>query len=146
MKRKIFYTSFSFWKKLSQTNTQFARRLSPLSIAFTTPKWWSGQKIDLLTPSKELFMDTHQNGYEPMRYFKAYVKQISSFTRREIAKEIFSKAGELNPVLLGWQQFKVLGQCQFFIAWLYKIHTKDALAFQLSQNIQSFQQSSFFQI
>lgn len=128
MSRKILYTSFNVWKKIDNKRDYF-----PLAISFTIPKYFEGYKYMRLVPSKELFFQTHNNGYCHEVYYKSYFKEISKYTPEFILNELLSLSNK-QILLLGWEELNIYGECEFVIEWLYKCKDS-AKAFALENNL-----------
>lgn len=139
MSRKILYTSFNVWNKLENKNDYFT-----LSIAFTIPKYFTEYKYLRLMPSKELFFDTHKNGYNHKEYFEKYYKEISKYSPKFILKELLSLSNK-QILLVGWEEINVFGECQFIIEWLYNCKG-NGKAFALLNNIHNNQYEALFDI
>lgn len=128
MSRKILYTSFNVWNKMENKDNYF-----PLAISYTIPKYFNGFKYTRLIPSKELFLDTHKNGYNHNTYYKKYFAEISKYSPEFILTELLSLSNK-QIILLGWEEINVYGECEFVIEWLYNCKGS-AKAFAIQNNI-----------
>lgn len=127
--KKILYTSFNFWKNFENKDKYYF-----LAISYTIPQYYNGLRYFKLVPSKELFFKTHKEGYEPFKYFESYLKEISKLKQEDIIKEM-NEITSKQVVFLGWEKYKVYGECQFVIEWLYNLDKDNALEFALENNI-----------
>lgn len=127
--KKIIYTSFNAWKKLENKDNYYF-----LAISFTIPKYYIGLRYLKLTPSKELFFITHKEGYNPETYYTRYFNEISKYDRKSIINELTSLSDK-QIVLVGWEEYKTYGECQFIIEWLFNLEKNQSLEFALENNI-----------
>ena len=102
--KKILYTPFNFWKNLENKNDYYF-----LAISFTIPQYYNGLRYFKFVPSKELFFDTHKEGYEYEKYFSRYLNEISKLDKNSILKEL-NEISEKQIVFLGWEKYKVYGE------------------------------------
>lgn len=136
--KKILYTSFNFWKNLENKNDYYF-----LAISFTIPQYYNGLRYFKFVPSKELFFDTHKEGYEYEKYFSRYLNEISKLDKNSILKEL-NEISEKQIVFLGWEKYKVYGECQFVIEWLYNLNKNQSLEFALENNM--YKENDFFNL
>jgi hypothetical protein len=129
--KRILYTSYNTWRKLEDEDKN---KFYFIATSFTIPKYYIGYRYIKLVPSKELFFITHKEGYNPSIYYKRYLNEISKYNKKEIINEILSLSDK-QIVLLGWEEYKVYGECQFLIEWIFNLEKNQSLEFALENNL-----------
>ncbi len=140
---KIFYTNFSYWRKLSVTEKS---NFLFLATSYTVPKDYDGLQFKEFVPNQNLFKEACQH-FSLCNFEKRYTKQIYNLNQADILNKLRDLSQGKDIVFLVWEPDNKPSERDIFMPWILNIESKDIHEFSLEYELTYRKNNtSFFEI